>query len=109
MPSISTELSPSLKLCQGALEHSKDQGDTLDVSRDRKVDHIDDEMVEFFRTKTGRDRRGVWRLALSYNSLTDGSIVSSFSKLSRLRYLNLKGNQLTVVPPPVSLKCDYIR
>lgn len=104
MQSISTELSSgskSLQLCRRALEHSKDNGDTLDVSRDRKLDRIDGEMVDFFRTQTGREKRGVWRLALSYNALRDNSLAASFSKLSRLRYLNLKGNELTAVPAPL--------
>ncbi|GMK54990.1 hypothetical protein CspeluHIS016_0200460 [Cutaneotrichosporon spelunceum] len=105
MPSISTELSlssnKSLQLCRRALEHSKDNGETLDISRDRKLDRIDGEMVDFFRTQTGREKRGVWRLALSYNALRDGSLVASFSKLNRLRYLNLKGNELTAVPTPL--------
>ncbi|BEI79575.1 hypothetical protein CcaverHIS002_0101040 [Cutaneotrichosporon cavernicola] len=106
MPSITTELSlssksKSVQLCRRALEHSKDNGDTLDISRDRKLDRIDGEMVDFFRTQTGREKRGVWRLALSYNALRDGSLVASFSKLNRLRYLNLKGNDLTAVPSPL--------
>ena len=42
------------------------------------------------------------RLALSYNSLRDDSIVSSFAKLSRLRYLNLKGNGFLHFPSAVS-------
>jgi hypothetical protein len=41
------------------------------------------------------------RLALSYNSLRDGCIDDSFSKLSRLRYLNLKGNNLSAFPHAV--------
>lgn len=103
MPSISTELSMSkpLQLCRRALDHSKDNGDTLDISRDRKLDRIDGEMVDFFRTQTGRENRGVWRLALSYNALRDHSLVASFSKLHRLRYLNLKGNELTAIPAPI--------
>ncbi|CAK9784043.1 hypothetical protein CC85DRAFT_281931 [Cutaneotrichosporon oleaginosum] len=104
MPSISSELgssSKSLQLCRRALEHSKDNGDTLDISRDRKLDRIDADMVDFLRTQTGRDKRGVWRLALSYNALRDNSLVASFSKLNRLRYLNLKGNELTAVPAPL--------
>ena len=42
------------------------------------------------------------RLALSYNSLRDDSIVPSFAKLSRLRYLNLKGNDFSHFPSAVS-------
>lgn len=43
------------------------------------------------------------RLALSYNALDDGAIVKSFSSLTRLRYLNLKGNLLTQFPEAVSI------
>ena len=43
------------------------------------------------------------RLALSYNALDDGAIIKSFSTLTRLRYLNLKGNLLTQFPEAVSL------
>lgn len=88
-------------LLRKALEGSRDGGETLDLSRD-KLDRIGDEEVEFFRDKVGKERKGVWRLALSYNNLRDHSIVPSFATLHRLRYLNLKGNHLTVVPPAVS-------
>jgi hypothetical protein len=40
-------------------------------------------------------------LALSYNALHNGCIVDSFSRLSRLRYLNLKGNRFTEFPAAV--------
>lgn len=43
------------------------------------------------------------RLALSYNRLDPFSIDPSFCLLSRLRYLNLKGNHLSQFPPPVSI------
>lgn len=89
-------------LLKKALEGSRDGGETLDLSRER-LDHIGEEEVDFFRHKVGREeRRGVWRLALSYNNLRDNCIVQSFASLHRLRYLNLKGNQLSVVPPAVS-------
>ena len=90
-----------IRKIQAALEKSSDGGDTLDLSR-RGIDGIGPEAVEVFRKGVGTDSKGVWRLALSYNSLTDGSIVDSFSRLSRLRYLNLKGNRLTQFPPAVS-------
>jgi len=47
------------------------------------------------------------RLALSYNLLRDQSIVDSFSRLSRLRYLNLKGNRFTEFPPAVSMLSNH--
>ena len=99
-----------------ALENSNDEGDTLDLSR-RGIQEIGEEAVEMFRRGVGKDRKGVWRwvhhrscafqaeshrLALSYNSLRDGTIEDSFSRLSRLRYLNLKGNSFTCFPPAVS-------
>jgi hypothetical protein len=42
------------------------------------------------------------RLALSYNRLTANSFDSSFNTLTRLRYLNLKGNRLAAIPQVVS-------
>lgn len=42
------------------------------------------------------------RLALSYNRLDDFSIDPTFSLLSRLRYLNLKGNNFAQFPSAVS-------
>lgn len=48
------------------------------------------------------------RLALSYNALRNGSLLPVFSALTRLRYLNLKGNAFTVFPEPVRL-CDSSR
>ena len=99
-----------------ALERSGDEGDTLDLSR-RGIEEIDAEAVEMFRKGVGSDYKGVWRcvrkveavnncadmgrLALSYNSLRDGSIAPTFARLSRLRYLNLKGNNLSQFPPAV--------
>lgn len=88
------------RLIQKALEHSKDEGETLDLSRQR-LDKITDDAVEMFHTKVGKENKGVWRLALSYNSLRDGMISPHFSSLNRLRYLNLKSNLLTYVPPCV--------
>lgn len=88
------------RLIQMALEHSKDEGETLDLSRQR-LDKITDDAVEMFQSKVGKDRKGVWRLALSYNQLRDGTISPHFSSLNRLRYLNLKSNLLTFVPPCV--------
>lgn len=99
-----------------ALEKSPDEGDTLDLSR-KGIDDIGDEEVEMFKSGVGKDLKGVWRsvpsiwcgtwlmdrLALSYNALDDGAIVKSFSTLTRLRYLNLKGNLLTQFPEAVSL------
>lgn len=38
------------------------------------------------------------RLALSHNRLSEHSLDPSFSTLNRLRYLNLKGNKLKVLP-----------
>ena len=43
-----------------------------------------------------------FRLALSYNRLTVNSFSSTFNTLTRLRYLNLKGNRLTAIPQVVS-------
>lgn len=83
-----------------ALEKSDDDGDTLDLSR-RDIDRIGEEAVEMFKSGVGKGQKGVWRLALSYNFLRDGSMVDSFSKLSRLRYLNLKGNKFTQFPHAV--------
>jgi hypothetical protein len=95
--------SPSIPLIHKALENSKDGGETLDLSREH-IHHISDDEVEFFRTRVGKHNTGVWRLALSYNALADGSISRSFNTLSRLRYLNLKGNQFTAIPPAVSCR-----
>ncbi|KAK8869664.1 hypothetical protein IAR55_000232 [Kwoniella newhampshirensis] len=80
-----------------ALGGSGDEGDTLDLSR-QDIRRIGEEAVEMFKSGVGKGKKGVWRLALSYNSLKDGSIVDSFARLSRLRYLNLKGNYLTQFP-----------
>lgn len=91
----------ALRLFQKALDHSKDNGETLDLSRMR-IERITDAEVEFLRTRAGKGNKGVWRLALSYNALYDGCIAASFASLNRLRYLNLKGNHLTVIPPAVS-------
>lgn len=100
-----------------ALERSPDEGDTLDLSR-KGIDSIGDEEVEMFRQGVGKELRGVWRyfscqrargayadtvrLALSYNHLEYNSISLSFGTLTRLRYLNLKGNRLTGFPEAVS-------
>lgn len=91
------------RLIQMALEHSKDEGETLDLSRQR-MDKITDDAVEMFHSKVGKDKKGVWRLALSYNQLRDGTISPHFSSLNRLRYLNLKSNLLTYVPPCVRVR-----
>lgn len=105
MPSSSSASSssekPTIRLIHRALEHSKDGGETLDLSRER-IERIGDDEVEMFRTQVGKDRKGVWRLALSYNALRDGCFSPRFTTLTRLRYLNLKGNQLTIIPPLVS-------
>ncbi|KAJ9107530.1 hypothetical protein QFC21_000987 [Naganishia friedmannii] len=79
------------------LRNSKDEGDTLDLSR-KQIQRIDEEDVEMLRTKVGRRERGVLRLALSHNRLTESSLDPSFSMLNRLRYLNLKGNKLKLLP-----------
>ena len=99
---------------QRALEKSPDGGETVDLSR-RGFEGIGDEEIEYL--KTAVTKGGVWRpvplssllvdltfrLALSYNALRDRSLAPSFSQLSRLRYLNLKGNQFSYFPEPVSL------
>lgn len=100
-PSRSPASDAVVKLIQKAHENSKDGGETLDLSRER-IERISDEDVEVFRTRVGKHNQGVWRLALSYNQLHDGCIAPSFCTLNRLRYLNLKGNHLTVIPPAVS-------
>ncbi|ORY28256.1 RAM signaling pathway protein-domain-containing protein [Naematelia encephala] len=87
----------TLRRVQEALAKSHDEGDTLDLSR-RRIEGIGEAAVNMFEKGVGKDKKGVWRLALSYNSLRDGSIVDSFARLSRLRYLNLKGNDLTRFP-----------
>ncbi|WVQ98890.1 hypothetical protein IAU59_006021 [Kwoniella sp. CBS 9459] len=91
----------TLRRINEALGGSSDEGDTLDLSR-QDIRKINDEAVEMFRTGVGKGKKGVWRLALSYNSLRDASIVDSFGRLSRLRYLNLKGNYLTQFPPALT-------
>lgn len=55
-----------------------------------------------FKNGVGKGQKGVWRLALSYNFLKDGSMVDSFSMLSRLRYLNLKGNKFIQFPHAIT-------
>lgn len=82
-------------------EHSKDGGDTLDLSR-RGIRTVDADDVTLLRSGVGRDKAGVWRLALSYNRLTHRSFDPSFKSLIRLRYLNLKGNRLGSIPQVVS-------
>ncbi|KAK6903093.1 hypothetical protein I203_108355 [Kwoniella mangroviensis CBS 8507] len=82
-------------------EGSKDEGDTLDISR-QNMSKISDEVVDVFERGVGKGKRGVWRLALSYNNLTNDSISYRFAHLSRLRYLNLKGNYLTEFPRPIT-------
>ncbi|KAL7424160.1 RAM signaling network component [Cryptotrichosporon argae] len=93
---LDPELSP-IDLIQKALAASPDHGETLDLSRN-KLEVIGDVEVEMFRRGMGKDSKGVWRLALSYNALRDHSLSSSFAKLHRLRYLNLKGNHFTEFP-----------
>ncbi len=44
------------------------------------------------------------RLALSYNHLQHYSFDRSLNMLTRLRYLNLKGNKLTQLPAVVSCR-----
>ncbi|WWC89870.1 uncharacterized protein L201_004798 [Kwoniella dendrophila CBS 6074] len=80
---------------------SKDEGDTLDISR-QSMTKITDDIVDLFERGVGKDKKGVCRLALSYNSLTNDSISYKFSQLSRLRYLNLKGNYLTEFPRAIT-------
>jgi len=102
-----------LKRIDEALEKSTDKGDTLDLSR-RGITNIGPDAVERFAKGVGADMKGVWRyvfepasqvaesrLALSYNALRDRSIHESFCRLSRLRYLNLKGNAFTEFPAAV--------
>ncbi|ODO10734.1 hypothetical protein I350_01331 [Cryptococcus amylolentus CBS 6273] len=91
----------TLKLVEEALQRSEDEGDTLDLSR-RAIDRIGDRAVDMFNCRVGKNQKGVWRLALSYNLLRDNSIVDSFGKLSRLRYLNLKGNHFTKFPVAIT-------
>ncbi|WVW82929.1 hypothetical protein I302_104944 [Kwoniella bestiolae CBS 10118] len=81
--------------------NSKDEGDTLDISR-QNMSRISEEVVDVFERGVGRGKKGVWRLALSYNNLTNESISYRFAQLSRLRYLNLKGNYLTEFPRPIT-------
>ncbi|WVQ71691.1 hypothetical protein IAR50_001232 [Cryptococcus sp. DSM 104548] len=91
----------TLKMVEEALAKSEDEGDTLDLSR-RAIDRIGDRAVDMFNSRVGKNQKGVWRLALSYNLLRDNSIVDSFGKLSRLRYLNLKGNHFTQFPVAIT-------
>ncbi|WVQ78593.1 hypothetical protein IAT38_000679 [Cryptococcus sp. DSM 104549] len=91
----------TVKTVANAVKSSKDEGDTLDMSR-LDIRRIGDGLVEMFNAGVGRQRKGVWRLALSYNLLKDGAIADSFMKLSRLRYLNLKGNFLTQFPHAIT-------
>lgn len=51
---------PALTRIQKALEHSTDEGDTLDLSR-QGVDKIGEEDVDMFRRGVGKDKKGVWR------------------------------------------------
>jgi hypothetical protein len=50
----------TLRAIREALESSKDQGDTLDLSR-RGIRRIGPEAVEMFRRGVGQDKKGVWR------------------------------------------------
>ena len=43
-----------------AQDRSKDQGDTLDLSR-AGIEGIGEDAVEMFRRGVGKDQRGVWR------------------------------------------------
>ncbi|KAK4684557.1 hypothetical protein P7C73_g5616, partial [Tremellales sp. Uapishka_1] len=90
--------STTVQIIGQALEKSEDKGETLDMSR-QAVGSIGEDAVEMFRRGVGKDKKGVWRLALSYNSLKDNSISPSFGRLRNLRYLNLKGNEFTHFPP----------
>lgn len=79
------------------LAASKDSGDTLDLSR-KSIEVVDAGDVRILRSGVGRQQKGVWRLALSYNRLHELSFHDSFTLLGRLRYLNLKGNDLRALP-----------
>ncbi|KAJ9100012.1 hypothetical protein QFC19_005830 [Naganishia cerealis] len=91
-------LSSNAHSIQQELKNSKDEGDTLDLSR-KHIQRIDEGDVQILRNKVGRRERGVLRLALSHNRLSESSLDPSFSMLNRLRYLNLKGNKLKSLPP----------
>jgi hypothetical protein len=106
------------------LDQSKDEGNTLDISR-RAIKTVDATDIAVLRSGVGKDKLGVWRsafrgirdrgqadltnliwkyrLALSYNRLTERSFDPSFNTLVRLRYLNLKGNRLVTIPQVVSV------
>ncbi|UZJ51945.1 hypothetical protein CBS101457_001265 [Exobasidium rhododendri] len=62
--------------------------DTLDLCH-RKIQHLPYEMVDIIKDD-------VIRLALGYNSIT--ALPSSFTDLSRLRYLNIRANLMSVFP-----------
>ncbi len=50
----------TMKLIHDALDRSRDEGDTLDLSR-QKVEGIGADAVEMFRKGVGKDHKGVWR------------------------------------------------
>jgi hypothetical protein len=57
--------------------------------------------------KTSLRPNVTYRLALSHNRLSEYSLDPSFSMLNRLRYLNLKGNKLKMLPQCVCISAEY--
>ncbi|MCJ1384702.1 RAM signaling network component [Xylographa soralifera] len=66
---------------------------TIDLSRQR-IGTIPDEVIRILR-------RDVERLVLPYNHIV--GLPDRFSECTALTFINIKGNQLTEVPPAVSL------
>ncbi|KAG7086559.1 hypothetical protein E1B28_002507 [Marasmius oreades] len=99
--SVSTSLSHSL--IQDALHYSPDKGATLVFTKKNLTD-IGGAAAEELATigmEPPEDESRVQRIALNYNRLT--TIPMEFALLSRLRYLNLKGNCFSVFPDVLTL------
>lgn len=99
-PAISDEGSSlqylSHAIIADALSRSPDHGATIDLSK-RNLSDVGDPGAEELAS-TGVV---IQRIALSANHLS--TLPSSFSSLSRLRYLNLKNNAFTIFPQVLTL------
>ncbi|TFK42699.1 RAM signaling pathway protein-domain-containing protein [Crucibulum laeve] len=101
-----TDILPCSLTCQHldeALQHSKDAGVTLQLSRLGLTD-VGHDMAEDLAAvgrRTADDECIIERLAFDHNRLT--TLPTEFALLSRLRYLNLKHNSLVTFPDVLTL------